>query len=61
MQIVSSGDNLHEISDPVFREKLRKNIISLSSAELAQMVVKVKSHWNCHIKTGSLRMPQDML
>ena len=32
MQIVSSGDNLHEISNPVFWEKL-KNILSLSSAE----------------------------
>ena len=44
MQIVSSGDNLHEMSEPIFWEKkIRKNIINLSSAELAQCVVKVKS------------------
>ena len=40
MQIVSIGDNLHEISNPVFWEN-KKNIINLSSAELAQKVVKV--------------------
>ena len=33
--------NLHEISNPVFWEKL-ENIISLSSADLAKRVVKVK-------------------
>ena len=38
MQIVS---NWHEISNPVFWEKL-ENIINLSSADLAQRVVKVK-------------------
>ena len=36
MQIVSLGDNLHEISKPIFWEKLRKNIINLYSAEFAQ-------------------------
>ena len=36
MQIVSNGDNLHEISDPVYWEN------NLSSAELAQTVVKVQ-------------------
>ena len=41
MQIVSSGDNLHEMSDPVFWEN-KKNIINLPSAENAQRVVKVK-------------------
>ena len=35
MQIVSLGDNLHEISKPV-TGKIKKVIISLSSAELAQ-------------------------
>ena len=36
MQIVSNGDNLHEMSNPVFRGKIKT-----SSAELAQKVVKV--------------------
>ena len=36
MQIVSFGDNLQEMSNPVFWEKKKKNIINLSSAELAQ-------------------------
>ena len=35
------GDNLHEMSDPVY-VKNKKNIINLSSAENAQRVVKVK-------------------
>ena len=41
MQIVSNGDNLHEMSNPVFWEN-KKNIINLSSAELAQKSVKFK-------------------
>ena len=41
MQIVSNGDNLHEMSNPVSGINM-KNIINLSSAELAQRVVKVK-------------------
>ena len=32
MQIVSNGDNLHEMSNPVFWEKLN-NITNLLSAE----------------------------
>ena len=40
MQIVSNGDNLHEMSNSVFREN-KKNIINLLSAELAQSTVKV--------------------
>ena len=45
MQIVSSGDNLHEMSNPVFWKKLEKNkkkITNLPSAELAQRVIKTK-------------------
>ena len=34
MQIVSLGDNLHEMSEPVFW-KNKKNAINLSSPELA--------------------------
>ena len=41
MQIVSYGDNLHEMSNPIFWKKIR-NIINLSSAENGQRVVKVK-------------------
>ena len=37
--LFSSGDNLHEMSDPAFLENM-KNITNLSSAELAQRVVK---------------------
>ena len=40
MQIVSNGDNLHEMSNPVFWEKNTKNI-NLLSAEFAQRGVKV--------------------
>ena len=40
MQIVSSGDNLHDMSKPI-SGKNKKNIVNLSSAELAQKVVKV--------------------
>ena len=43
MQIVSLGDNLHEMSEPAFWEKNKKNIINLLSAELTQSVVKVKA------------------
>ena len=45
MQIVSNGDNLHEISNHVSWEKYgknKKNITNLLSAELAQGEVKVK-------------------
>ena len=43
MQIVFNGDNLHEMSNPVFSEKYekkKKKIINLSSAELALRMVK---------------------
>ena len=44
VQIVSllTGDNLHEMSKPIFWKKIRKNIIGVSSAKLAQGVVVVK-------------------
>ena len=41
MQIVSWGDNLHEMSEPIFLENNR-NFINLSSAQLAHKVVKIK-------------------
>ena len=40
-----SATVLHEMSKPVFWENKKKNIIYLSSAELAQRVVKVK-YWD---------------
>ena len=44
MQIVSIGDNLHEMSN-LFSEKIKKNIIYLSSAKLAQRVIKINVNW----------------
>ena len=44
---LSPGDNLHEMSKPIFWKK--KYIISLLSDELAQRLVKVKEfslHWD---------------
>ena len=49
MQIVSNGDNLHPMEticmkcQILFSGKNKKNIINLSSVELAQRVVKAKS------------------
>ena len=40
MQTVSNGDNLHEMSNPVFW-KNKKNFIHLSSADFASRGVKV--------------------
>ena len=45
MRIVSGGDNLHEMSNPVLfwgKYKKKKNIINLPSAKFAQRVAKVK-------------------
>ena len=36
MQIISLGGNLHEMTKPIFWEKIRKNIISLLFAKFAQ-------------------------
>ena len=43
LQIVSSGDDSHEIQNLFSGENKNKKIINLSSAELAQRVVKVNS------------------
>ena len=42
MQIVSNGDNLHEMSNSVVWQNKKKKI-NLSSGELAKRVVKVKT------------------
>ena len=43
MQIVSNGDNLHAMSNPVVWENKKKiTVINLSFAELAQRMVNVK-------------------
>ena len=41
MQIVSDGDNVHEISNPCFWGKDEKSITNLSSAEFSQESGKV--------------------
>ena len=41
MQNVFDGDNLHEMTKPVFWERKKKSIISLSPGESAQSLVKV--------------------
>ena len=41
MHIVSNGDNLHEMSNPIFLGKNKKNITNFSSAELAKRVEKM--------------------
>ena len=38
----TDGDSLHKMSNPVFWEKCKKKIISLSFTEFAQGVVMVK-------------------
>ena len=45
MQIVPNGDNLHEMSELVFCEKLEKIITNLLSAELAQESGKGHCEW----------------
>ena len=52
MQIVSLGDNLHDMPKSIFLGK-KKNTISLSSAELAQRVIKVDCFDTYFIQTTS--------
>ena len=58
MQIVSSGDNLHEMLNPVFWEKKEKNIINLPSAENAQKMVQVKPFISCIAMALTLKAPR---
>ena len=46
MQTVSSGDSLHEISNPIYGEN-KENIIGLLSAESAHSMVSVKYRLCC--------------
>ena len=48
MQIVSDGDNLHEMSNPVFWEN-KENVIDLPSAELAHNIGQILSLLTCNI------------
>ena len=41
MQIVSSGNNLHEMSKPIFLEKQKKSYFKIPSAEI------FSQHANC--------------
>ena len=49
MLIVSSGDNLHKMSNPV-SGKNKNNIINLSSAEFAHGVIKGKEDIYIQVK-----------
>ena len=51
MRIVSNGDNLHKMLNPVFWKKIRQNIINLSCA---QRVVKVKDRYGKKKSEGFL-------
>ena len=42
MQIVSLGDTLHEVSDPIFKQKSEKKYFKMSSAEFTHSMVNVK-------------------
>ena len=42
MQIVSLGDNLHEVSKPICEEKKKENYFKVSSAEFLSRVLSVK-------------------
>ena len=41
MQMLSSGDHLHEVSTPIFLGKNKKNIVNLSSADFDMGSIKV--------------------
>ena len=41
MELVPLADNFHKMPNPIFWEKYEKNILNMSSAELAQTVVNV--------------------
>ena len=43
MQIVSIGDNLHEMSDPVFCKKNKKNISKCPLLKILPRVLGIKS------------------
>ena len=67
MQIVSIGDNLHEMSNPVFWEKWEKYHqfafcwIIQESGELSKRVVMVNMTWILQNKTDFLRWRPDDL
>ena len=48
MQIVSNGDNLHEMSNPIFREKQEKYFKLVSAENFTQ---SVKSYLSMKCKT----------
>ena len=45
MQIVSLGDNLHEMSNPIFCDKSENYFTNLLSAVFGQRVLKFKTFW----------------
>ena len=50
MQTASLGDRSHEMSNPILQEKIRKNLINLSSAESAHSVVSNNSQMSVRKK-----------
>ena len=54
MQIVSIGENLHEMSKPVFWEEKKEKYFKMLSAELAKRVVKVKRWGTNHFSSKQL-------
>ena len=56
MQIVSTGDNLHEMSNPVFRESRKnKKITNLSSADFADSMVRAENRDEMQSDIGEAR------
>ena len=53
MQIASLGDRSHEMSNPILQEKIRKNLINLSSAESAHSVVSNNSQMSAKKKSAT--------
>ena len=46
MKIISLGENLHEMSNSiVWENKKSRTITNLSSAELAQIKIKLRNYW----------------
>ena len=56
MQTDSNGDNLHEMKNPVFWEKLKNNI-NLSSAKLVQRLVKVNCEFSMLYDKQDFKFP----
>ena len=54
MQIVSIGDNLHEMAKPVFQEKIRKNILTCYPLKILPKLLIVKGQVQTKHQTWKL-------